>query len=230
MIASHTTKPDIDALAKAVADRIVADAAAAIEARGTASLILSGGSTPEPVYDLLADAELDWGRITVTLADERWVPGDDERSNARLLAQTLFAGPARAARFIPLYRGASPDEDAAAASSALAELARPFDVLLLGMGNDGHTASLFPGGDRLDQALAPDCPDMVLPLRAEGAGVARLTLTLPALVDARNILLMFAGAEKAAVFATASQDGPVADMPIRSVLRHAEAAVDVFSA
>lgn len=230
MIASHITKPDIDALAKAVADRIVADAAAAIEACGMASLILSGGSTPEPVYDLLANADLDWGRITVTLADERWVSGDDERSNARLLAETLFAGPARAARFVPLYRGVSPDEDAAAASAELAVLARPFDVVLLGMGNDGHTASLFPGGDRLSQALSPDCPDMVLPLRAEGAGVPRLTLTFPALVDSRNILLMFTGAEKSAVFAAARQSGPAADMPIRAILQHADAAVDVFSA
>ncbi len=229
MITNQHRFPDTGVLTKAVHDRIVAGLTGAIEERGNATLVLSGGSTPVRVYGLLADAKLDWGRVTVTLADERWVEPGDERSNAGLLARSLFAGSARAARFIPLYHGTSPEEDARAASAALADLPLPFDIVLLGMGEDGHTASLFPGGDRLMDALADDGPDLVLPISAPGAAEPRLTLTLRALADARNLLLMFIGDKKSAVFDRARMSGTAADLPVRAFLHHAEATMDVYS-
>ena len=134
--------------AKALAARLAADVAErlrqAIANKGRACLVLSGGRSPVPFLDQLASAELDWAKVTVSLADERWVPVEHADSNAGLLARHLFKGPAAKARFIGLYQNAGNLEVAAEqADQALAELP-PIDVLVLGMGDDGHTASLFP--------------------------------------------------------------------------------------
>ena len=144
-------------LAAALAQSVADDLRAALQARDGASLALSGGNTPKAFMQALARQPLDWSRIAVTLVDERWVPENHPRSNAHLLRENLLQGPASAATFLPLYR-ATPEPEA-----ALDELERdlatslpwPLDVAVLGMGEDGHTASFFPGGDRLAQALDP---------------------------------------------------------------------------
>ncbi|MGQ0610325.1 MAG: 6-phosphogluconolactonase [Paracoccaceae bacterium] len=208
--------PDRADLAQGLAALIAQELAAASAARGRASLSVPGGTTPGPVFDALSRADLDWSRVSVVLNDERWVPPTHPRSNTRLLAERLFQHRAAAARLIPLYRDAPEPEPAL---SALAEGLRPhlpLDVLLLGMGADMHTASLFPGADLLAQALAPQAP-ILLPMRAEAAGEPRISLTAPALTSARAIHVLITGADKRRIIHQANGLSP-ATAPIALVL------------
>ena len=219
------------ALAKGLAQSVADDLHAALQARALASLALSGGNTPKAFMQALARQPLDWSRIAVTLVDERWVPENHPRSNAHLLRENLLQGPASAATFLPLYR-ATPEPEA-----ALDELERdlatsmpwPLDVAVLGMGEDGHTASFFPGGDRLAQALDPAGGARVLPMRAPGAGEPRITLTLPALLQATHLYLHVEGEAKRRVLDQAvTGAGEGEHFPIRGVLRHATSPVRTY--
>ena len=207
-------------LAEAVADRI----RASIETRGIAAIAVSGGSTPGRFFQALGKTkDIDWSRVIVTLVDERWVDETSDRSNALLVNERMLQGPAATARFFPLYSGGGePDAAAVARTNALlAELPDTFAAVILGMGNDGHTASFFPGGDTLAEALSAEGP--TLAIRAPGAGEPRITFTLPRLLRTDGLYLHIEGEEKADVLDTALGDGPVADMPIRAVLRSGHA-------
>ncbi len=222
-----TTHASAAALTDSLAAQISAELQQAIAARGKALLVISGGSTPRRLLETLSQASLDWSAVTVTLADERWVRIDDSRSNARMAQQTLLQNAASTARFLPMYR-AEVDIDTAALdySRELYACCLPIDVLLLGMGNDGHTASLFPQGDRLARAMAADCSDIALPMHAPGAPEPRMTLTLPTLASARHIHLHIEGQGKQQVLrqALASRD-----LPIARVLAAAGARADVHT-
>ncbi|WP_373505922.1 6-phosphogluconolactonase [Aestuariivirga sp.] len=196
-------EPLAETLARDVADELLR----AIEAKGKATLAVSGGSTPKLFFEKLSEAELPWQRVTVTLVDERQVPETSERSNARLVRAHLLKNRAAAASFVPLFDNA----DAAKAAA--------FDVVVLGMGNDGHTASFFPGGDHLAEAIDSDTPKRLIEMRAPGAGEPRLTFTLPVLEAAGRLKLHIEGADKKLVLAKALADGPEEDMPVRAVLR-----------
>ena len=211
-------------LAEAVADRI----RAAIETRGVAAIAVSGGSTPGRFFQALGKTkDIDWSKVIVTLVDERWVDETNDRSNALLVNERMLQGPAATARFFPLYSGGNEPDAAhiAKTNSLLAQLPEQFAAVVLGMGSDGHTASFFPGGDTLDQALSDAGP--TVSIRAPGAGEPRITFTLPRLLQADGLYLHIEGEEKAAVLDTALGDGPVADMPIRAVLRSGHA-VNVY--
>ena len=228
-MAERRTFPDREALAEALADQVSADLEAGIAERGAAALAVSGGSTPARFFAALAARDdLDWSKVSVTLVDERWVDETSDRSNARLVKQNLLTGPARAASFVPLYSGgAEPDAAALARSAAALEMVpRPFDAVILGMGGDGHTASFFPGGDTLDAALAGPAP--VIAIRAPGAGEPRVTLTLPHLLATRSLYLHIEGEEKARVLDKALGAGPVAEMPVRAVLRQTRKPVAIY--
>jgi len=211
------------ALAKAVA----ADLAAAIDARGKASLAVPGGTTPAAFLTALGGAELAWDKIAVTLTDERWVPPDAPRSNQRLLRETLLAGGA-AARVLPLYRAdLEPTGDLGALAAQL-EAILPLDICVLGMGEDRHTASLFPGADRLDEALSDEAPP-VLALSAPGAPEPRVTLTAPVLRGAGKTYLLISGSSKLAALEEALLPGPAEEAPVRAVL-HGPRPVTLFYA
>jgi 6-phosphogluconolactonase len=211
---------DGQALANALAARIADDLRNAIAARGEATIAVSGGSTPKRLFEQLSNEVLDWSRVTVTLVDERWVPDTDERSNARLLEMHLLRHNAADAQFVPLYAEApTPEAGIAQVRTRIGTMKLPFDIVILGMGPDGHTASFFPGGDRLSEALDLTNTAEVLPMRAPNAGEPRITFTLSVLLKARLLYLHIQGADKRVVLEQAEQPG--SSLPIASVLQHA---------
>jgi 6-phosphogluconolactonase len=221
---------DSYALAGVLAERVAECLRAGLAGRGFALLAVSGGRTPVRFFERLAQAPLDWSRVQVTLVDERWVDEADPRSNARLVREHLLRDAAAAARFVPLYTGAAtPEQGQAEASARVHALPLPFDAVILGMGLDGHTASFFPGGDRLDAAFDPNMPLGVLPMRAPGAGEPRITLTLPTLLASRQLFLHIEGEDKRQVLARArSGQGEGAHYPVRAVLERAPVPVAVY--
>lgn len=220
---SYTTAPMlVDALAPDIAHRL----SQAVHQRGQASLVVSGGRTPVPLFEALAAQNAPWSSISVTLADERWVPTDSADSNERLVRKHLLRGPAADARFVGLYNGAdTPANGEAACADALADLPRPFDVVILGMGDDGHTASLFPGSPELEAALASNRPCAAV--TADKAPRERMTLTPAALLDSRRIIVHIAGADKWTMLQTAATPGAIEQYPVRAVLHQDQVPVQV---
>lgn len=208
---------DGQALATALAARLADDLRNAIDARGEATIAVSGGNTPKRLFERLSHEALDWSRVTVTLVDERWVPDTDERSNARLVESMLLRHNAADAQFVPLYaEAATPEAGIAQVRTRIGTMKLPFDIVVLGMGPDGHTASFFPGGDRLGEALDPTNTAEVLPMRAPNAGEPRITFTLSVLLKARSLYLHIEGADKRVLLEQAEQ--PDSSLPIASVL------------
>jgi 6-phosphogluconolactonase len=178
-----------------------------VRTKGSACLAVSGGSTPKLFFETLSRFDIPWSKITVTLVDERQVPETSPRSNARLVRENLLQNSAAGAEFIPLFE--NPE----------AKNAPTLDVVVLGMGSDGHTASLFPGGDHLGEAVNSQTKKRLMEISAPAAGEPRLTFTLPALLDASLLCLHIEGQEKRDVLNKALAEGPVEAMPIRAVLR-----------
>jgi len=208
--------PDRDLLFLSLARSVQGQLGEQLRLMGRASLSVPGGTTPGPLFDLLSAADLDWPQVAVMLNDERWVPEGNPRSNTALLRQRLLTGRAAAAQLVPLYAPTDTPEESlpALTEGILAHL--PLSVLVLGMGEDMHTASLFPGGDLLDLALSPDAPPL-LPLRATGAAEPRLTLTAPVLRGALHVHVLILGPAKRAALERAATL-PAAQAPIRTVL------------
>ncbi len=221
---------DCQAQAVALAERIAARLRSALAERGRAVLAVSGGSTPKDFFARLSRETLDWANVQVTLVDERWVPDSDARSNAQLVKSQLLQHAAGAAQFVPLYTGAAtPEEGLAAASARIDALALPFDAVVLGMGDDGHTASFFPGGDHLAEALDLDGHARVLPMRAADAGEPRITLSLPTLLETRSLYLLVTGERKRDLLADVRLGLDAArNYPVRAVLTQQRVPVAVY--
>jgi 6-phosphogluconolactonase len=207
-------------LVPVLSGEIAATLVAAVQARGRATLAVSGGSTPRGLFAALAACELPWADITVTLVDERWVSPDHPDANARLVREHLLQGRAASARFVGLTTSAAtPFEAVAEVDARLRAEVMPLDVAVLGMGEDGHTASFFPGAAELETALH-DTPFLCCGIRPPRAPHLRMTLTLPCLLGATRLFLHLLGAGKRAVLEAAMQDGPVAVLPVRAVLHN----------
>jgi 6-phosphogluconolactonase len=220
---------DGEELAAGLADWTSARLRAAIAARGVALLIVSGGKSPARFFDLLSNVDLDWTRVAITLADERRVADDSPRSNARLVRERLLCNRAKAASFTPLADVRLPeDQELAAASARIAHLPMPADVVVLGMGDDGHTASWFPAADGLAEAMDPAARQLVASIVAPDAPEPRLTLTGRVILRARAIAIEIQGQGKLTTFAAALEPGPEQAMPIRAVLRGAADRLTVF--
>lgn len=211
--------PDADFMFLSLADRIASELGDFLRREGAASFSVPGGTTPGPIFDTLSGVDLDWAHVSVFLNDERWVPETSPRSNTRLLRERLLQGKAQAANLVPLYADADQPEDKLDALAEGLKPHLPISVLLLGMGADMHTASLFPGADRLAEALANDAP-ILMALRAEAAGEPRITLTAPYLQSAMHTHILIRGAEKRAALERAMTLSP-SEAPVRVVLDQA---------
>ena len=207
--------PDVEMMMIDIANRIAGELNSHLMRHDFASLAVPGGTTPGPIFDTLSAVDLDWSRVQVMPTDERCVPADSPRSNARLLRERLLVGRAARANLVPLYPDA-PDPGAGLAEvSAAVEAVLPLSLVLLGMGADMHTASLFPGADRLAEALSPEAP-AVMALSAPGAPESRVTLTARVLDAAFSKHVVILGAEKRAALERAAELSPI-DAPIRAV-------------
>jgi 6-phosphogluconolactonase len=208
-------------LAAATADAIADALSDAIAVRGQAVFVATGGRTPGAVYDRLNAAPLDWGKIVVTLSDERWVDVDSRDSNERLIRERLLG--LAAARFGSLKGDAGTPEAAAQdAAAKLAPLGAP-DVVLLGMGEDGHIASLFPMSPALSLGLDPKAPACIAVPRGEGRPPpqARISLTASWLAAARLTLLLITGEQKRETIERAMDGSDAHEFPVRAILQQA---------
>lgn len=186
---------DVDMMMLQVARLISRDLRDALMRRDRVVFAVPGGSTPGPVFDLLAASDLEWDRVDVIPGDERWVHEDHPRSNAAQIRSRLLRGKAAPARLISLWRAVPLASDAMFEVNAAVTPLLPIDVAIVGMGTDMHTASLFPGALGLDRALADDAP-AVVPITAPGASEPRVTLSARAFKDAYALHVLITGQDK----------------------------------
>lgn len=217
------------ALARDLAKRVAACLLHATDARGRAVIAVSGGTTPGRFFDALSEMPVDWSKVTVTLVDERFVPPENERSNEKLVRERLLKNAAANARFQGLWTGDEGVEAAArAAADRIAALPTPIDIVVLGMGADGHTASYFTDAPNLERLTDPAEPATVLPVETTAGGEPRLTLTMPLIAQARLVVLHIEGDEKKAVAKRAIDGAPLGELPVATIFDHATHPVEIF--
>ena len=206
----------------------------ALSKHGVATLLVSGGTTPAPLYEALSKTDLNWKKIKIALVDERWVDQDHSASNEALIRRSLLINNAKNAEFIGMK---SPAKTAIAGQSETEErygkLPQPFSLAIVGMGNDGHTASLFPHADGLSEALNPNSDKLTVAINAKqsevtGPNTERLSLSLSALMKTERLIILFTGEDKLAVFSAAQKPGPVEDMPIRALIHQEHVPVELY--
>lgn len=206
-------------MAQSLADRVATALDESVASRGRASLVVSGGRSPIAFLEALSTRALPWENVQVSLADERWVAPSDADSNEGLLRRHLLQNAAAQAQLVGLYQSADTlDEAARLANDRLASFSQPIDVLVLGMGNDGHTASLFPDSPLLAQGLDESGTECCLPMLAPASPHQRISMTYSLLATARVQCLAIQGPEKLETLRLAMQREPL-QMPIRAFLR-----------
>ncbi|MBU1621543.1 MAG: 6-phosphogluconolactonase [Gammaproteobacteria bacterium] len=217
------------ALNQQFASEISSRLAAAIAQKGAATLVVSGGKTPLPLFKTLSETDLDWSRVTITLADDRWLPETHADSNEGLVKANLLQGKAATASFISLFDSVSPDDayKGAATVAQRIEALPQFDVLILGMGEDGHTASLFPCSTEIQAGLAADAP-VALAVTPATAPYQRLSLSKTRLLNSAVIYLHLVGPKKLTVLEQAMAGQDPLQMPVRAFLQQQQVPVHVM--
>ncbi len=200
-----------------------------IAERNVAGLAVSGGRSPIAFFDQLSRQILPWEKVSITLVDERWVPTSSEESNEHLVRQHLLRNAAASAQFVPLKTNATSPQDALAErETAINKIPSPLDAIVLGMGEDGHTASLFPGAENLSAALDVTRPALLIDIDPPHADHRRISLTLRALLHTRCVVLLMQNSRKRAIYQRARDGADVALLPIAGVLAQPKVKVEVF--
>lgn len=203
-----------------LATHIVNTLKQAIEQKGHASIAVSGGKTPIPLFTLLSQQTLEWEKVFITLVDDRWVDDTNDASNEKLVLTYLLQNKAKLANFVGLKNHFdNPFDGATLTEQMLNKIPMPFDVLILGMGEDGHTASLFPHAANLASGLEMNSGKKVIGITPLTASFDRITLTLPAILNSHNIYLHLVGESKNSVLAQAEKGDDITEMPIRAILQ-----------
>ncbi|WP_298494420.1 6-phosphogluconolactonase [uncultured Maritimibacter sp.] len=210
--------PDRELMMMDIADRVASELRQALRNGERASIAVPGGTTPGPIFDTLSGVDLHWDRLDVMLTDERWVPEDSPRSNTRLLRERLLVDKAAAARLVPLYDGTDAPEESLDRLSQGIDALLPLSVVVLGMGDDMHTASLFPEADLLDEALSAQAPTL-LAMRAPGAPEPRITMSARVLNGAMSKHLVITGAAKREALERAAKLNDARQAPVSAVLK-----------
>lgn len=217
---------DAQSLAENLAGELVVRINDAIDANGVAVIALSGGSTPKPLFNALAEHAIDWSKVVITLVDERWVPESHELSNAAFMKEHLLSKLPDEPRFVPLYQAAQTVSasfplvlaDYCQATNSDPSSPKAFDVVILGMGGDGHTASFFPDADNVAQLVALEETSALLTCQSASTQVERITWSLPILLNTSFLALHFTGSGKLEVFERAVQGGEATELPIRGAI------------
>lgn len=200
------------------AEQILTLLSAAIEKNKKASLVVSGGSTPKPLFELLSQSDFAWDKVTITLADERWLPTDHKDSNERLVRENLLVNKAKSANFVGLTNA---EKDASDAEQKIAEridaIGEKFDVLILGMGEDAHTASLFPCSEQISKGLDLNLGQSMLATRPSTAPYQRMSMSLARLLKSDNVFLHLTGEKKKLVLNDALANYTSIEKPIKAV-------------
>lgn len=203
------------------AGKITAILDAAIKAKGQASILVSGGRTPLPLFKALSESDIDWSKVVISLADERWVSPEDDASNEKLVRANLLQGNAASATFIGMKTEHENAADAVVElQSRYEQMSWPVDVLILGMGEDGHTASLFPCSEQIQDGLKTSAK--LLAVQPTTAPHQRMSFSLNALLQSENIFLHLTGESKKAVLENALAGDNALEMPIRAVIQNAD--------
>lgn len=221
-----------EALLNRLYDDSLACIADDLQGSGKATILLSGGSTPGPLYERLSKAELDWANVHVALVDERWVEPDHTASNERLIKQTLQQNNAAASTFIGMKNASkTPFEGQVECNAQYQLLPQPYSFCLLGMGGDGHTASLFPHAQGLTEALESQqlCAGILAnPSDVTGVNLERMTMTPQAILQSKKVVLLITGDDKWAVYEQARVNSQVEDTPVSVFLQQHHVDIDVY--
>lgn len=233
----HTAADQIE-LASLLADEISTRLNSAIAEKGRAIIALSGGSTPKPLFEALAEADIDWSKVVITLVDERWVPPSHALSNQAFMYEFLLSKLPQSIRFVPLYQLAENVDSSLAGvldtycevTASPPEQPAAFDVVVLGMGEDGHTASFFPDADNIADLVDPNNSQALLSCESPTTQVPRVTWSVPVLTNTSLLVLHITGQSKKVVFNEAALPGDRQELPIRSALFQPNTELQVYYA
>jgi 6-phosphogluconolactonase len=227
---SHITEQFFEArelASVAAATHIVGALRKRLDAHDDASLLVTGGSSPLRCYSELAESDLNWSAVQIALTDERWVPPTDSNSNEKLVRENLITGRANAAQLLPIYAAdITPAEQCQYLNEFLPTIALPFACTLLGMGGDGHVASLFPDAENLESGLDSDNPEWCIPVTTDASEHARVSMTFSALVRSDSIALLFFGDDKRDIYEQAK--AATLDVPVAQLLSQSRVPVHAF--
>ena len=235
---SWTQFSDRETLVHQLADDIAENLSSVITRLGSAVIAVSGGSTPKPLFERLAELDIEWAKVIITLVDERWVNEQHELSNAAFLKRHLIDLLDDKPVFVPLYEGTEKVSDSLElvlkqycekTKSSIQQI-RPFDVVILGLGNDGHTASFFPDAANVAELVDPESDAKLISCISDSSQVMRVTWSLPMLLNTGSLILHFTGQEKRRVFANALASNNSKQLPIGAVIRQSISPLNVYYA
>jgi len=214
-------------LIEELSSEIIKDLEESIEEKNKATLLVSGGNTPKPLFEKLSNIDFSWDKVTIALVDERWIENTNCQSNENLVREYLLKNFAAKAKFIGMYISNKEAVDCEVDCSNRYKEFFPFDVVVLGMGTDGHTASLFPENPKLKEAFDLNKETLCISIEPQTAPYTRMSLTLRAILSAKKLYLHMEGNEKLKVFQDAFKNTDIYKTPISAVV-NSDKNIEVF--